>query len=83
MTSGPRVVLPDEVDAGPVVRAIQREYPGVLAWYGTATGSWWAFVPLGQDARLVEALSPGELREALCNPRGWPWPRNNKEGSGG
>ncbi|GLZ12389.1 hypothetical protein Acsp04_26240 [Actinomadura sp. NBRC 104425] len=80
MTRAPRVVPPEGVDAGPVVRAIQREYPGVLAWYGMATGSWWAFVPLGQGARLVEAIDPDELREALRNPRAWPWPRARTAG---
>lgn len=72
---GSRVVLPDEVPGRPVAAQIEREFPGVVAWYGTATGAWWAMVRVRQDVRLVEALSPGELREAIVNAWGWPWPR--------
>ncbi|MFA1548747.1 hypothetical protein [Actinomadura chokoriensis] len=54
---------------------IEREFSGVVAWYGQATGSWWAMVRVHRDARLVEARSPRDLREAIVNARGWPWPR--------
>jgi hypothetical protein len=70
-----RVVLPSEVDGWPVAREIQREFPGVRAWYGMATGSWWALVSVRGRARLVEAINPQELRKAITNARAWPWPR--------
>jgi hypothetical protein len=60
---GPDATLPDGLDSRPVTDAIQLEFPGVLAWYGRATGSWWALVPLRRGPRLVEALDPSELRE--------------------
>ncbi|RSN59571.1 hypothetical protein [Actinomadura sp. WAC 06369] len=44
---------------------LERQLPGVLAWYGRETGSWWAFVPLTSGDRLVEAVSPRDLREAI------------------
>jgi hypothetical protein len=47
----------------------------VVAWYGHATRAWWAMVPVRRDMRLVEALSPRELREAIVNAQGWPWPK--------
>ncbi|MFB4308737.1 hypothetical protein [Actinomadura sp. GTD37] len=58
-----------------VTAAIEREFSGVVAWYGHATGAWWAMVRVRRDVRLVEALSPRELREAIVNAQGWPWPR--------
>ena len=54
---------------------IEREFAGVVAWYGQATGAWWAMVGVGRGARLVEAVSPDELRTAIMHARGWPWPR--------
>ncbi|URM97071.1 hypothetical protein K8Z49_15940 [Actinomadura madurae] len=57
------------------VARIEREFSGVVAWYGRATGAWWAMVRLPNDVRLVEAVSPRELREAIVHARGWPWPR--------
>ena len=58
-----------------VAAAIERVFSGVVAWYGHATGAWWAMVRVRRDVRLVEALSPRELREAIAQARGWPWPR--------
>ncbi|TDE26444.1 hypothetical protein E1289_25565 [Actinomadura sp. 6K520] len=75
MMAAPRVRLPDGVDGWPVTREIQREFPGVCAWYGSATGSWWAMVTLPGRARLLEAVNPVELRKAIANAWGWPWPR--------
>lgn len=54
---------------------IEREFSGVWAWFGEATGSWWAMVRLPSGPRLVEAVSPEELRKAIVYARGWPWVR--------
>lgn len=62
-------------DGRPVAAQIEREFSGVVAWYGQATGAWWAMVRIRRGARLVEAVDPGALREAIVNARGWPWPR--------
>jgi hypothetical protein len=64
-----------EMSPRPVAAQIEREFSGVVAWYGTATEAWWAMVRVGGGLRLVEAVSPSELREAIVNARGWPWPR--------
>ncbi|MDL4819299.1 hypothetical protein [Actinomadura opuntiae] len=69
------VVLPDGMSGRPVAAQIEREFSGVWAWYGEATGSWWAMVRLGRGGRLVEARNPEELRNAIVRARGWPWPR--------
>ncbi|MFG2091173.1 hypothetical protein [Spirillospora sp. NPDC048824] len=58
-----------------VAAQIEREFSGVVAWYGQATGAWWAMVRVHRDVRLVEAVDPRELRDAITNARGWPWPR--------
>lgn len=58
-----------------VASGIELEFPGVVAWFGLATGAWWALVPLRGGARLVEAHSPRELRKAITNAAAWPWPR--------
>ncbi len=63
----------DETQAA--VARIEREFSGVVAWYGKSTGAWWAMVRLGRGERLVEAVSPRELRDAIVHARGWPWPR--------
>lgn len=62
-------------DRRPAAAEIEREFSGVVAWYGQATGEWWAMVRLRCGVRLVEAGDPGALREAIVNARGWPWPR--------
>jgi hypothetical protein len=64
-----------ETTRRPVVTEIEREFSGVVAWYGHATRAWWAMVRVRGDVRLVEALNPRELREAIVNARGWAWPR--------
>jgi hypothetical protein len=53
---------------------IEREFSGVVAWYGKSTGAWWAMIRLGRDERLVEAVNPRELRDAIVHAQG-PWPR--------
>jgi hypothetical protein len=46
-------------------RAVEREFPGVVAWWGQSTGKWWALVRLGRWCRLVEAREPDQLREVI------------------
>ncbi|MFD0900571.1 hypothetical protein [Actinomadura sediminis] len=50
---------------------LERQLPGVLAWYGNETGSWWAFVPVTSGDRLVEAETPRGLREAIVKVQAW------------
>ncbi len=57
---------------------VEAEFPGVTAWYGMATGAWWALVPLQSGPRLVEAKTPTELRNAITNAAAWPWPRERR-----
>ncbi|GLZ16259.1 hypothetical protein Acsp04_64940 [Actinomadura sp. NBRC 104425] len=67
---------PSEADERAALAWIRQQFPEVPAWYGKATGSWWAMPPIGARWRLVEAVDPVELRGAILNPAGWPWPRN-------
>lgn len=64
-----------EVSRRPVAAQIERDFSGVVAWYGTATEAWWAMVRVRGGLRLVEAAGPSELREAIIDARGWSWPR--------
>lgn len=48
---------------------IQAQFPGVLAWYGKATGSWWAYVPVPGGDWLIEAANPAQLCEAIARAR--------------
>ncbi|NKZ05884.1 hypothetical protein [Actinomadura latina] len=50
-------------------RALQETFPGVRVWYGEATGSWWAMVPLRDGPRLLEAPSAQQLREEIMSLR--------------
>ncbi|GGQ37868.1 hypothetical protein BKA00_000236 [Actinomadura coerulea] len=50
-------------------RALQEQFPGVRVWYGEATGSWWAMVPLREGPRLLEAPSSQQLREEIMSFR--------------
>lgn len=73
-------VVVDGIGAGrPNTRAVsaqvEAEFPGVAAWYGYATGKWWALVCGPGGWRLVEATHPLALREAIANAGGLPWPR--------
>jgi hypothetical protein len=58
-----------------IVKYLEGLRSGATVWYGSATGAWWAMVPLRSGMRLVEAVNPRELREAIVNPGAWPWPR--------
>jgi hypothetical protein len=51
------------------VRTLQEQFPGVRVWYGEATGSWWAMVPLRGGPRLVESPSPQQLRDEIMSLR--------------
>jgi hypothetical protein len=73
----PKGTLPGGLNGQPSCGAIQEQFPGVRAWYGQATGRWWALVPLRRGPRLVEALNPRELREAIEKAAGWPWPHTD------
>ncbi|MFB4310987.1 hypothetical protein [Actinomadura sp. GTD37] len=50
-------------------RGLQQQFPGVRVWYGVATGSWWAMVPLRSGPRLLEAPSPQQLRDEIMSLR--------------
>ncbi|MEU8796983.1 hypothetical protein [Spirillospora sp. NPDC048819] len=50
-------------------RGLQAQFPGVRVWYGEATGSWWAMVPLHGGPRLLEAASPQQLRDEIMSVR--------------
>lgn len=52
-----------------MVRGLQEQFPGVRVWYGEATGSWWAMVPLRDGPRLLEAPTPQRLRDDIMNLR--------------
>jgi len=60
---------PDEV----TVSNLERRFPGVMVWHGRHTRTWWAYVPIS-GGRLVEALDPNELAQAISHAGGWPWP---------
>ena len=64
-----------EAKARSAVHEIEQAVPGVTAWYGEATEHWWALVWLPEGARLLEAINPRELRDAIANPSTWPYPR--------
>lgn len=57
-----------------VATGLEARFPGVAVWHGNHTRSWWAFVPCGERSRLIEAISPDELRRAIAGADGWPWP---------
>lgn len=67
--------LSNEALSAMTARELERQFPGVRAWRGRATGSWWAFVPQGDGGRLVEASHLRGLREAIANAKTWPWQR--------
>lgn len=50
---------------------LRSRHPFALVWYGNTTCRWWAVA----GGRLVEALDPAELDQALRTPAVWPWPR--------
>ncbi|MFC6885401.1 hypothetical protein [Actinomadura yumaensis] len=50
-------------------RGLQEQFPGVRAWYGESTKSWWALVPGRDGPRLLEAPTPQGLRDAIMAER--------------
>lgn len=64
---------PDEIAAA--VARLRAQFPGVSVWFGIHTWHWWAMVECG-GWRLVEALTPDELAEAIPKAAAWPWPRS-------
>jgi hypothetical protein len=46
-------------------REVEREFPGVVAWWGQSTGKWWALVRLGRWSQLIEARNPEDLRQVI------------------
>jgi hypothetical protein len=73
MTGDPRARRADHRVSA--VAALQARFPGAVVWYGTHTRTWWAYLPIGERGRLVEAIGPEELARALADPHGWLWPR--------
>ncbi|GAA2407460.1 hypothetical protein GCM10010191_14740 [Actinomadura vinacea] len=55
-------VAPCPAEISRVVTELARRFPGVRAWWGEATGEWWAMTRdcFGRD-RLIEATDPAEL----------------------
>jgi hypothetical protein len=51
------------------VVALERRFPGVRAWHGLATGTWWAVLRDVEGWRLVEARSAEELGRAVEQKR--------------
>ena len=49
------------------VGGIEERFPGVRAWWGAATGAYWAYVPSrdGRWGALVEAAAPRELADLV------------------
>lgn len=56
-----------DLDPRRVAAELQRRFPGVCAWRGDFTGSWWALAR-GRDGRyhLVEAPTPAALARRLA-----------------
>ncbi|WP_433467354.1 hypothetical protein [Spirillospora sp. CA-128828] len=54
MNAETRVDLPPLTDPPPIP-------DGITHWHGSATGSWWAIVPMQHGPRLVEAPSHDAL----------------------
>ena len=51
-----------------------RERFGVPVWWGEHTHTFWAMVTVQDRPRLVEAITPEELAQAILSARAWPWP---------
>jgi hypothetical protein len=69
MTGGSQDPPPEAVTAARA--ALQRQFPGVVVWYGRATSRWWAFVPIGEWGHLIEATTPEQLAQQIATARSW------------
>jgi hypothetical protein len=56
------------------VAVMRRRFPGLVFWYGAATGHWWALVSSAFGWRLVEARDVEELTRAVVQRDTWPCP---------
>jgi hypothetical protein len=52
-------------------QAIERQFPGVLAWYGVYTERWWALL-WGGRWQLLEAATSDQLAQKIEAARRWP-----------
>lgn len=46
----------------------------VPVWWGEHTRMFWAMVAVQGLPRLVEAITPEELAQAIMCAKSWPWP---------
>jgi len=64
-----------------IAGAIEERFPGAMVWHGSATGSWWAWLPGGRFGRFLEAASPEQLGAVLRSEYGEPGRRRPGEQS--
>ncbi|MBC6464176.1 hypothetical protein [Actinomadura alba] len=63
--------VPPEAARAAAVAALRKHF-GLPCWYGPHSRRWWAFIPIGERGRLVEAATPQELAEAISRARAQP-----------
>jgi hypothetical protein len=51
------------------IAEVRRRFTGVVCWWGTYTGEWWALVPGGTRWQIVNARDPDKLIQAVLNAR--------------
>src|SRR4051794_9985803 len=60
-----------DIDPELILAEVRRRFPGVMAYFGEFTGSWWALI----GGNLLEARTPREfvevIAEAIAPPRAW------------
>jgi hypothetical protein len=62
----PTAVAGADASAGLALATLCRTYPGITAWYGQQTRSWWAGIPGAAHDSLVSASSLTALSQALA-----------------
>ncbi|MFI0354100.1 hypothetical protein [Actinomadura sp. 9N407] len=67
-TAGHEEPTPAQLRAA-TARSLQGQFPGVRVWFGEATGSWWALVPLRSGPRLLEGPTPQDIRDLILRAR--------------
>jgi hypothetical protein len=50
---------------------LERQFPGVVVWYGHTTRHWWALLFIGQWVQLIEGHTPEQLAHAIGAARSW------------